>query len=64
MPPASCLQLTAPKGYFQNDKCGEFNHFICEVDKDKKFDTPEEGNLRIVRLSILNIYVIIFRKLF
>ena len=37
--------MTAPESYFQNKACNELKYFVCEVDENKKFSAPQEGNI-------------------
>ena len=39
----TCVQQTAPDGYFRNQDCEQFNLFVCEVNVGAVFMDPAEG---------------------
>ena len=39
----TCVQQTAPDGYFRNQDCKQFNLLVCEVYEGALFMDPAEG---------------------
>ena len=40
---STCIQQSAPDGYFREEDCLQFNPFICEIDQNSSFSEPKEG---------------------
>ena len=39
----TCIQQSAPEGYYRNQDCRQMNFFICQIDKNDAFTQPPEG---------------------
>ena len=41
----TCIQQSAPDGYYRNVDCRQMNLFVCEVNENGAFTQPPEGRL-------------------
>ena len=39
----TCIQQSAPDGYFRDEDCEQFNFFVCEIYENGSFSEPLEG---------------------
>ena len=60
---ASCIQQSAPDGYYRNQDCRLLNLFVCEVDKNVAFTQPPEGRIWGV-IKLISVKVHYFEILF
>ena len=40
---STCIQQSAPDGYFHNGDCWQFNNIVCELNGNAVFSKPPEG---------------------
>ena len=41
---STCIQQSAPDGFYRDQDCRQMNLFTCEIDKNVAFTQPPEGN--------------------
>ena len=46
----TCMQQTAPEGYFRNENCDNFHFYVCEISGNTPFSAPAEGIMKISHL--------------
>ena len=49
----TCIQQSAPDGYFRDQFCQQMNLFACEVDKNVPFTQPPQGRVHMMYYILL-----------
>jgi len=42
---STCIQQSAPEGFFRNEDCLQFSNFVCEINSNAEFAEPAEGKV-------------------
>ena len=45
---STCIQQSAPEGFFRNEDCRKFSNFVCELSGNAVFSEPPEGKVWIL----------------
>ena len=56
--PYTCIQQSAPDGYFRNEDCRQFRNFVCELNIDAVFAEPPAGKVRFCIVTYINTAII------